>query len=99
MPMRLTLLCALLLALNSNAFAQGGADLNRLSCAGSVIHGNEGYQLEADAGSAPWCDSAIPPKLLPRVLRTCAVGNRCHIEGSVRGHGLFEWYRIRSITH
>jgi hypothetical protein len=32
------------------------------------------------------------------VLRTCAVGSRCHIDGSVHGHGLFEWYRIRSVT-
>ena len=99
MSIRNTLLCTLLLVLNSGAFAVAEGDLEHQSCSGSIIRGNEGYQLDPDSGSEPWCSSAIPQALLQQVLRACAVGTRCHIEGSVRGHGLFEWYRIRSVTH
>jgi len=98
MSIRITLLCTFLLVSNTNAFAAGEGDLEHQSCSGSIIRGDEGYQLEPDAGSEPWCNSAIPQALLQKVLRTCAVGSRCHIDGSVHGHGLFEWYRIRSVT-
>ena len=93
-----TLLCGLFFFLNANSIAYAAGDLEHLSCSGSIIQGNDGYQLEPDAGAEPWCSSGLPQRLLQKVLRTCAVGSRCHIEGSVRGHGLFEWYRIRSVT-
>ena len=96
MPIRVTWLCALLFALKANAFAAG--DLEHQSCSGSLIRGDDGYQLDPEPGSEPWCSSPIPKELLQIVLRTCSAGSRCHIEGEIRGHGQFEWYRIRSVT-
>ena len=96
MPIRITWLWALLVVLNTNAFA--GGDLAHQSCSGPIIHGDDGYQLDPEPGSEPWCSSIIPQELLQKVLRTCVVGSRCHIEGEIRGHGEFEWYRIRSVT-
>jgi hypothetical protein len=44
-----------------------------------------------------WCDATIPEFLMAKVLKVCAVGDRCQIKGEFRGHGTFGWTRISSV--
>jgi hypothetical protein len=68
------------------------------NCNGILTRDEDGYQLRPDAGSGLWCDSYIAGELVQRVLKACAVGSRCHIKGSVRGHGVFYWLQISTVA-
>ena len=70
----------------------------RQSCTGVLTVENGFYKLEPDAGSVLGCDSFLSENLVQTVLRVCAVGGRCHIDGSVRGHGVCYWLNISSVT-
>jgi hypothetical protein len=63
----------------------------------------DGYTLIADPDSKSlWCAASIGEDarspLVKRVLKTCAPGSHCHIEGAFTGHGLFFWTRISSVS-
>jgi len=68
------------------------------ACSGVLTLEGGYYELTPDAGSGLWCDAYVAEKLVQRVLKACTVGSRCHIEGSVRGHGVFYWIHISSVT-
>jgi len=68
------------------------------ACSGVLVLEGGYYELKPDAGSGLWCDASVAKELVGRVLKACAVGSRCHIEGSVRGHGVFYWLHISSVT-
>jgi hypothetical protein len=67
------------------------------SCNGVLTLDGGFYELKPDPGSGTWCDSYVADGLAKRVLKACAVGDRCHIEGSVAGHGAFYWIHISSV--
>jgi hypothetical protein len=74
------------------------------SCTCVLKHNDYGYLLQADPNSkSMWCDSYIgetdDSALAKRVLKTCSVGSRCHIEGSFVGHGVFYWTRITKVNN
>ena len=96
MSIRIPVLVALSFGLATHANA--ASELDHMSCTGSLVQGDDGYHLDPEAGSAPWCPATIPKEFLKRILKTCAVGGRCHIEGAVSGHGMFEWSSVRSVT-
>src|ERR1700722_5457711 len=98
MSARITLLCCLLLLVSAGSHAKETLDPNRVTCDGVLVLHDSYYRLEPDAGSGPWCDSSITGELVQRVLKACAVGSRCHIDGSVIGHGEFSWFHIRSVA-
>jgi hypothetical protein len=85
-------LAATLIACTANA-----ADQHQV-CNGVLIKDEEGYLLKPDAGSSLWCDAYIDGDFgdasVSRVLEVCAVGRRCHIEGSFTGHGVFYWRHV-----
>ena len=90
------------LALLLSAEAGVSAPDERQSCSGILNH-DDGYALIADPDSKSlWCAASIgedeKSPLVKRVLKTCAVGSHCHIEGSFTGHGLFFWTRISSVA-
>src|SRR6266567_2822032 len=76
----------------------------RQSCSGVLTHDEEeGYFLKADpASKSLWCASSIgedeKSSLVQRVLKTCAVGSHCQIEGAFAGHGIFNWTQISAIS-
>ena len=96
---RVALLCGLVLLVRTDTSAKEALDPNHVVCSGVLTINDGYYQLNPDVGSGPWCDSSITGKLVKRVLKACGVGRRCHIEGSVIGHGEFSWFRIRSVTN
>ncbi len=100
MGRRFTIICGLALAWGTSAGAQAKDkwDLNRLSCTGVLSLDDGAYQLQAEPGAAPWCDASIEGALIQRVLKSCTVGQRCHIEGAVVGHGAFSRLRIRTVA-
>jgi hypothetical protein len=74
------------------------------SCSGTLIVSEGEYQLKPDAGSGLWCDAIISTgeyiggaNLVPKVLKVCAVGNRCRIKGTYEGHGVFYWNKILEV--
>jgi hypothetical protein len=67
------------------------------SCSGVLTLEAGFYELKPDAGAGTWCDSYVSDGLVQKVLKACTVGDRCHIEGSVVGHGAFYWTRISSV--
>jgi len=69
----------------------------RQDCRGVLTRDEDSYHLKPDPGSALWCDSYVAGDLLHKVLKVCTVNGRCHIKGSVRGHGVFYWVRISSV--
>ena len=90
---------ALLLSINAGSAASG----DRQSCSGILTHEDDGYALVADPNSKSlWCAASIGERekapLVKRVLKTCAVGTHCHIEGLFTGHGLFYWTQISSVS-
>jgi hypothetical protein len=79
------------------------ASVQRQSCSGILAHDDDGYLLQPDAGTkSPWCPAYIgdddKSALAKRVLKTCALGGHCHIEGSFAGHGIFYWTKISSVS-
>jgi hypothetical protein len=68
------------------------------ACSGILTFEDGYYELKPDAGSGLWCDAYVAERLVGRVLKACAVRSRCHIEGSVRGHGVFYWFHISLVT-
>jgi hypothetical protein len=79
------------------------ASAQRQSCSGVLAHDEDGYLLQPDAGTkSPWCPAYIgdddKSPLAKRVLKTCALGSHCHIEGSFVGHGIFYWTQISSVS-
>ena len=75
----------------------------RQVCNGILTHDNGGYMLKPDPDSKSlWCDAYIGEgdgsSLAQRVLKTCVIGSRCHIEGLFRGHGVFYWTQISSVS-
>jgi hypothetical protein len=52
------------------------------ACSGVLTLEDGYYELTPDAGSGLWCDANVAEEL----------------EGSIRGHGIFYWTRISSIT-
>jgi hypothetical protein len=68
------------------------------ACNGILTLDGSYYELKPDAGSGLWCDASVAKELVGRVLKACTVGSRCHIEGAVRGHGAFYWFKISSVT-
>jgi hypothetical protein len=73
------------------------------ACSGILAHDDDGYRLQPDAGTkSPWCPAYIgdddKSPLAKRVLKTCAVGSHCHIEGSFSGHGIFYWTKISTVS-
>jgi hypothetical protein len=92
-------------ALASLLSAQAGfsAPDQRQSCSGVLNHDDDGYALIVDPNpKSLWCAASIgedeKSPLVKRVLKTCALGSHCHIEGSFTGHGLFFWTRISSVA-
>jgi len=78
-------------------FPSGGAAAAssiRQDCTGVLDQDGGDYKLRPDIGSGLWCDSGIAGKLVSRVLKACTLGSRCHIKGSVSGHGVFYWLKI-----
>ena len=78
------------------------APVGRQSCSGVLAQDADGYALVADPDSKSlWCAAAIGDDknspLAKRVLKTCKVGGRCHIEGAFSGHGLFFWTQISTV--
>jgi hypothetical protein len=78
------------------------ASAQRQACSGILAHDDDGYLLQPDEGTkSPWCPAYIgdddKSPLAKRVLKTCALGSHCHIEGSFVGHGIFYWTRISSV--
>jgi hypothetical protein len=89
---------ALLLGTQAGSSASG----QRQACSGVLNHDEGGYLLSPDADAkSPWCPAYIgdddKSALAKRVLKTCAVGSHCHIEGSFSGHGIFYWTQISSV--
>ena len=79
------------------------ATATRQACSGILTHDSGGYLLKPDPGSKSlWCDAYIgedeKSSLARRVLKTCVIGSRCHIEGSFRGHGVIYWTQITSVS-
>jgi hypothetical protein len=75
----------------------------RQACSGILAHDDDGYLLQPDAGmKSPWCPAYIgdddKSALAKRVLKTCALGSHCHIEGTFSGHGIFYWAKISSVS-
>jgi hypothetical protein len=94
---------AAVLALLLGTQAGFSASAQRQACSGILAHDDEGYLLQPDAGTkSPWCPAYIgdddKSALAKRVLKTCAVGSHCHIEGSFSGHGIFYWTKISSVS-
>jgi hypothetical protein len=76
---------------------------SRQACSGVLTQDEGGYMLKPDPGSKSlWCDAYIGEdkgsSLAQRVLKVCVIGSRCHIEGSFRGHGVFYWTQISSVS-
>jgi hypothetical protein len=95
--------CAAVLALLLGTQAGFSASAQRQTCSGILAHDDDGYLLQPDAGTkSPWCPAYIgddeKSALAKRVLKTCAVGSHCHIEGSFSGHGIFYWMKISSVS-
>jgi hypothetical protein len=91
------------LALLLGSQAGFSASDQRQACSGVLTHDDDGYMLVADPDSKSlWCHASIgedeKSALVKRVLKTCAIGSHCHIEGSFTGHGLFYWTRISSVS-
>ena len=75
----------------------------RQACSGVLTHDDDGYMLIADPDSKSlWCAASVgedeKSALVKRVLKTCAIGSHCHIEGSFAGHKLFYWTQISSVS-
>jgi hypothetical protein len=90
---------ALLLSTQAGFSASG----QRQSCSGILAHDDGGYLLQPDEGTkSPWCPAYIgddeKSALARRVLKTCALGSHCHIEGLFLGHGIFYWTQISSVS-
>jgi hypothetical protein len=101
LPSAKTISAAALAWLLSTAAGFSAPDQHQ-SCSGVLNH-DDGYALIADADSKSlWCAASIGENekspLVKRVLKTCAIGTHCHIEGSFTGHGLFFWTRISSVA-
>jgi hypothetical protein len=91
------------LALVLSAQAGSAASGQRQSCSGILAHDEDGYLLNPDPDTkSPWCPAYIGDNekspLARRVLKTCAVGSHCHIEGLFLGHGIFYWTQISSVS-
>jgi hypothetical protein len=92
---------ALVLLVSANAGLSAPAQ--RQACSGVLTQDDSGYLLKPDPGSKSlWCDAYIGDdknsSLAQRVLKTCMIGRRCRIEGSFRGHGVFYWTNISSVS-
>jgi hypothetical protein len=90
---------ALVLSSHSGSAASG----QRQACSGILTQDDDGYLLTPDPGTkSPWCPAYIGDDknsaLAKRVLKTCAVGSHCHIEGLFLGHGIFYWTQISSVS-
>jgi hypothetical protein len=73
------------------------------SCSGILTQDDDGYLLNPDPNTkSPWCPAYIGDDknsaLAKRVLKTCALGSHCHIEGRFLGHGIFYWTQITSVS-
>jgi hypothetical protein len=91
------------LALLLSSRAGFSASDQRQACSGVLTHDADGYMLIADPDSKSlWCAASIgedeKSALVKRVLKTCAIGSHCQIEGSFTGHGLFYWTQISSVS-
>jgi hypothetical protein len=100
--MKSTLLFSLAVMLIAGAADAAG---KRQVCSGVLTKDEDGgHLLKPDAGSSLWCDAYIGDDFhtgdasVSRVLKVCAVGGRCHIEGSFVGHGVFFWKHISSVS-
>jgi len=102
LPSAKTISAAALAWLLSTAAGFSAPDQHQ-SCSGVLNHDDDGYALIADPDSKSlWCAASIGENekspLVKRVLKTCAIGAHCHIEGSFTGHGLFFWTRISAVA-
>ena len=78
----------------------------RQVCSGVLTKVESGYLLKPDAGSSLWCDATFGDEnnygdadaSVWHVLQVCELGSRCHIEGSVIGHGVFYWKHVSSVS-
>jgi hypothetical protein len=94
---------AAVLALLLGTQAGFSASAQRQACSGILAHDEGGYLLQPDEGTkSPWCPAYIgddeKSAQAKRVLKTCALGSHCHIEGSFVGHGVFYWTTISSVS-
>lgn len=72
------------------------------SCVGTVDVSEDGVVLEADADNESlWCGAIIGETVKSpesqRVLATCAVGDRCRVDGLFVGHGVLYWSEIHAV--
>jgi hypothetical protein len=91
------------LALMLSAHSSSAASGQRQSCSGILTQDDDGYLLNPDPNTkSPWCPAYIGDDknsaLAKRVLKTCALGSHCHIEGLFLGHGIFYWTQISSVS-
>jgi hypothetical protein len=91
------------LVLAASAQVAFSAPAQRQSCSGIVMHDEDGYSLNADPNSKSlWCHASIGESenspLAKRVLKICALGSHCHIEGTFEGHGVFYWITVSSVS-
>ena len=101
-PARIDLLsAAILLLLSTWPGGASSAPVGRQSCSGVLMHDDGGYLLLPDPDSTPWCPAYIgdddKSPQARKVLKTCKVGGRCHIEGTFSGHGNFYWTQLSSV--
>jgi hypothetical protein len=67
-------------------------------CDGVLTKDGDEYSLNADPSSKSlWCAAVLQGEPARHVLKVCAVRDRCHIEGSFAGHGIFYWTRITKV--
>lgn len=72
------------------------------SCVGTVVVSEEGVSLDAlPDNESLWCGAIIGETVKSpesqRVLGTCAVGDRCRVDGLFVGHGVFYWSEIHAV--
>jgi hypothetical protein len=94
------LLATVLLVLGFVGAAQSASG-QRQVCNGVLARDENGLFLERDPESKSlWCDAYLEKNssLESRVLKTCSVGDRCHIDGKFEGQGVFYWNQIRSVS-
>jgi hypothetical protein len=70
---------------------------SQFNCSGVLAEEDGTYRLKPDQGMLAWCDADIDNKDKGGVLRACKLGDRCEIEGTIRGHGAFGWVEITSV--
>src|SRR5262249_53601800 len=71
--------------------AYGGYSLDSNTASGRMKDGSQSLWCDADL------DNESGNRALDRVLKVCTLGDRCHIEGTFRGHGTFVWVRVTKV--